>query len=203
MGKDQKANLLRRIVTNIYVRNIFLMVIIFFVMVWGVLFYLKSYTRHNDTMQVPNLKGLQAQDAKAMLASSDMKCEVVDSVYHENGVPGAILEQIPKEDSQVKKGRTIYLTVQSKDEPLAASPDLEDTSQRQAESLLRSVGFSNINIVQVPSEYEGLVIGLEYKGRTVVAGQKLPKGAYLTLKVGSGIADNTENQDQNQTSAIN
>ena len=186
MGKDQKSNFFKKIITSVFLRNILLMAVIFIAIVWGVLFSLKIYTKHNDTIQVPNLKGLQAQDAEAIIASSDLKCEVVDSIYHKDGTPGAILEQIPKEDSQVKSGRTIYLTVQSTNEPLATAPDLEDTSQRQAEALLRSLGFSNVNIVKVPSEYEGLVLGLEYKDRNVVAGQKLPKGSYLTLKVGNG-----------------
>lgn len=182
----QKKNNLKKIISNSYFINILLMLVTFVVIVWGIFSYLNIYTRHNDTLEIPNLKGLQVQDAIALTASKDLKCEVVDSIYHEDGTPGAILEQVPKETSKVKRGRTIYLTVQSKNEPLATAPDLEDISFRQAETMLKSAGFTSITVKYVPSEFEGLVVGFEYKGRQVIAGQQLPKGAALTLKVGDG-----------------
>lgn len=186
MGKDQKASFIKRLITNIYLRNILLMIVAFLFIIWGVLFCLKIYTRHNDTIEVPNLKGLQVQDAEAMIASSNLKYEVIDSIYQKEGTPGSILEQIPKEKSRVKEGRTIYLTIQAKNEPLVAIPDLEDASLRQAEALLSALGFSKVNVVSVPSEYQDLVFGVEYKGQTITAGQKVPKGSVLTIKVGDG-----------------
>ena len=94
----------------------------------------------------------------------------------------------------MKEGRTIYLTVQAKSEQLVSMPDLEDASLRQAEALLKALGFSRINIEKVPSQYQDLVFGVAYRGVTVKAGQKIPKNSVLTLRVGDGgvSADSTE-----------
>jgi len=176
----------KKIFGNIYVKNLLLMLIIFFVILFGVLFWLDSYTRHDQSITVPSLKGLQVEEVSAIVNSAKLKYEVVDSIYEKKGVPGSVLEQIPKENSQVKEGRTIYLIVQAKAEQLVKMPDLEDFSQRQAEALLNALGFTKIHIQEVPSEYRGIVISVEYKGIPVTAGQKIPKGSVLSIKVGAG-----------------
>lgn len=185
---------LKKIITNIYVRNIILMLILASILIVITLFCLNKYTRHNESIEVPDLKGLQVQDAASIIASSSLRYEVVDSVYNQDGVPGAIVEQIPLGKSHVKEGRTIYLTIQAKSEQLVSMPDLEDASLRQAEALLKALGFSRINIEKVPSQYQDLVFGVAYKGVTVKAGQKIPKSSVLTLRVGDGgvSADSTE-----------
>ncbi|SHF60434.1 PASTA domain-containing protein [Dysgonomonas macrotermitis] len=180
------VDFLKKFIANIYVRNILLMAVLLFVLIGIVLFCLNQYTRHNKSIEVPDLRGLQIQEVAPIIGSKDLKYEVVDSVYNKDGVPGAIVEQIPLGKSHVKEGRTIYLTIQARSEQLVAVPDLEDSSLRQSEALLRALGFSNINIVRIPSEYLDLVFGLEYKGATVKGGQKIPKNATLTLKVGDG-----------------
>lgn len=192
MGKDKKDSLLKKLVSNIFIRNILIMVILFMVVIWGTLFYLKIHTHHNDTIEVPSLLGLQTQDAEAIIKSSGLKYEVIDSIYHQDGTPGAILEQIPKEKSRVKSGRTIYLTIQAKNEASISIPDLEDSSLRQAQAILSGLGFSNVRIEHVPSEYQDLVFGVEYKGLPVKSGQKIPKNAVLTLRVGNGLGSEPE-----------
>lgn len=186
MGKENKSSFIKQVLSNIFVKNIVLMAIVSAILIGLTLFALNIYTRHNDTREVPDLKGMQVQDAAAIVSSANLKYEVVDSVYQKDGVPGAILEQIPKGKSKVKEGRTIYLTIQSVSEPLIAVPDLEDASLRQSETLLRTLGFTNINIEYIPSEYRGLVYSVEYRGNKLKAGEKIPKGSTLTLKVGDG-----------------
>ena len=183
------------------------MIIVVLVVVFGVLFWLDGYTRHDQAVTVPLLKGLQVEEAGAILRSANLNYEVVDSIYEKRGVPGSVLEQIPVEDSNVKEGRTVYLIVQAKAQQLVAVPDMADYSQRQAEALLNSLGFTNIKIEEVSSDYKGLVISIEYKGLTLAGGQKIPKGAVLLMKVGDGIgsagytSDSTSTED-NETPPI-
>lgn len=186
MGKESKKNIVIAILTNIYVRNIFLMAIILFALIGATLWWLNSYTRHNESVTVPELKGMQVQDIETLINSSHLKYEIVDSIYHEGGTPGAILEQIPVGNSKVKEGRTIYLTVQSINEPMVAIPDLEDASLRQAQTLLSTLGFTHVAIEYIPSEFRDLVYGIEHKGQKLKAGQKIPKNATITIKVGNG-----------------
>lgn len=186
MGKENKKSIFKQLISNIYIKNIILMAVVALVLTGLALLWLNVYTRHNDSREVPDLRGMQVQDAAAIVSSVNLRYEVVDSIYQNNGIPGAILEQIPEGKSRVKEGRTIYLTIQSVSEPQIAVPDLEDASLRQSETILRTLGFTNLNIEYIPSEYRGLVYSVEYKGRKLNAGEKIPKGSVLTLKVGDG-----------------
>lgn len=194
----KKQNVILRFLTNIYVKNILLMLVVSAVLVFIVLMALKSYTKHNESITVPQVKGLQMEEAINILQSSDLRYEVIDSIFQTGGTPGAILEQIPKENSNVKKGRTIFLTVQAKSVQMIAIPELTDYSRRQAEAQLNSLGFTKITIDEVPSAYKGLVISVSYQGKVITRGQKIPKGAPLKLTVGAG-GENPEDSITNQT----
>lgn len=186
----------KKIICNIYLKNLFLMAVLVLAIVFGTLYWLKGYTRHDQKVIVPTLKGLQVEEAAAILHSVKLKYEVVDSIYEKRGVPGAVLEQVPFENSTVKEDRTVYLIVQAKAEQLVSIPDLADYSQRQAESLLNALGFTNIKIEQVSSDYKGLVISVEYKGVQLAEGQKIPKGSVLLMKVGDGLGGTTSDTIQ-------
>lgn len=186
MGKEK--SIASKLLENTYVRNIGLMALISIALIFIVLFGLRIYTKHGDYVVVPQLKGMQVSDAARILDDIDLKYEVVDSVFKKGGIPGTILDQIPKDSSRVKDGRTIYLTVQARGEEMVAVPDVVDASLRQAEALLSALGFENITVREVEGEFENLVLGIEYKGVAVKTGQKLAKSAALVLKVGKGMS---------------
>lgn len=185
MEKKEK-NIFLRFFTNIFVKNLLLMAIIAVVLVAGVLIGLSYYTKHNEWIAVPNLKGLQIEEAGNILRSTELKYEIVSSLYDTGQPPGSIVEQIPKENSNIKKGRKVFLYIQAEGEQMISIPDLKDMSRRQAESQLNTLGFTDIKIAEVPSVYKGLVISLSYEGKEVVPGQKIPKGAPLRMTVGAG-----------------
>lgn len=54
-------------------------------------------------MSVPKLAGLQVEEANAILKSKGLHIEIIDSIYQKDAVPGAIIEQVPEENSKVKK----------------------------------------------------------------------------------------------------
>jgi len=151
-----------------------------------VLIGLNFYTKHNESVIVPSVKGLQVQEAADVLRSANLNYEISDSVFQAEGVPGAIIEQVPIGESNVKKGRTVFLIIKAKSVQMVAIPELKDFSRRQAEAQLNSLGFTKITIVEVSSIYKGLVISVSHKGKELVPGQKIPKGSPLTLTVGAG-----------------
>ncbi len=181
-----KKNVVSRFISNIYVKNILLMIIVSCVLVAIVLFILNVYTRHNESVDVPAVKGLQIEEARGILNSASLECEVVDSIFVTGGIPGAVIEQTPKEASKVKEGRTVFLTIQAKGVQMVAIPELKDYSRRQAEAQLNSLGFNKIVIDEVPSAYAGIVISISYKGKELSPNQKVPKGATLRMTVGAG-----------------
>ena len=167
------------------------MILAFALLIVFTLIGLNLYTRHNQSIVVPNVKGLQIKEASSFLSSAGLKYEVVDSVYRRGGTPGAIVDQVPKASSQVKVGRTIFLTVQAFGQQMISVPDLTDYSQRQAISLLEAMGFTNIQIEEVYSEYKDLVISVQYNNKTLQKGQKVPLDALVRLQVGNGMTQPT------------
>lgn len=182
----EKKSFVSKLLTNIYVKNILLMIAAGFILVIIVLFFLSIYTKHDESVVVPAVKGLQVEDAEGILKAANLQYEVVDSIFTTGGVPGAITEQTPKEQSKVKEGRTIFLTIQAKGIQMVAIPELKDYSRRQAEAQLNSLGFDKIIIDEVPSAYAGIVISVSYKGQTLSPNQKIPKGSTLRMTVGAG-----------------
>lgn len=191
----KKKNIIIRFLTSIYVKNILLMVAVFLILVAIVLFALNRYTLHDKSITVPSVKGLQMEEAGSILSSSHLRYEISDSIFQTGGTPGAVLEQVPKGESKVKEGRTVYLTVQAKGVQMVPVPELKDYSRRQAEAQLNSLGFSKIYVEEVPSPYAGIVISVSYKGLELRPNQKVPNNATLKMVVGAGgesLDDSTE-----------
>ncbi|WP_308599946.1 PASTA domain-containing protein [uncultured Dysgonomonas sp.] len=182
----KKENIISRLLKNIYVKNVLMMIGAFVGLVIIVLFLLNFYTKHNESITVPTVKGLQVQDAAGILESSDLRYEISDSIFQAEGAPGSIIEQIPKEQSKVKKGRTVFLVIKAKGVQLVSVPELKDYSRRQAEAQLASLGFNKVTIQEVPAAYKGLVISISYRGKQLTPNQKIPKGSPLVMIVGAG-----------------
>lgn len=92
----------------------------------------------------------------------------------------------------MKEGRTVYLTVNTLDVPLRAIPDVADNSSlRQAQAKLLNAGFK-LNQVQLVNGEKDWVYGVKYQGRQLAAGEKIPVGSSLTLMVGNGSGDTSE-----------
>ena len=99
------------------------------------LLFLNVYTRHDQNVKVPILAGLQVEEANAILRSKGLHIEIIDSVYQKDAVPGAIIEQVPEANSNVKKGRAIYVSIYAKSPAEVSLPELVDYSLRQAQAL--------------------------------------------------------------------
>ncbi|MCW1734407.1 PASTA domain-containing protein [Anaerorudis cellulosivorans] len=176
----------KRFFENSIIKNLLLIVLVSVVLLILTLLFLKVYTRHDQNVSVPKLAGLQVEEANAILKSKGLHIEIIDSVYQKDAVPGAIIEQVPEENSKVKKGRAIYVAVYAKTPQQVTMPELVDYSLRQAQALLISMGFTQLSIEEVPSEYSGLVLGVEYRGRKLMPNEKVPAGSPLKLIVGNG-----------------
>ncbi len=144
------------------------------------------YTRHNQNIEVPSLSTLQVEEAKSILKSKGLKLEVLDSIYRKGAVPGSVIDQNPDAKSNVKRGRSVYVTIYSRMPQQIAIPGLNDFSLRQAQALLISMGFTQLTIEETPSEYAGLVLSVVYRGKTLRPDEKVPAGSPLKLIVGSG-----------------
>jgi len=145
---------------------------------------LKNYTHHGISYSVPNLSGMTYDEAKEVAEATRLKVELLDSVYDKTVRPGAVVDQVPKANQQVKEGRLIYLTINANEAEMVAIPKLTDISFRQAQVLLENCGLTIDSISYQPSEYTDLVLNVYQGEKELAEGDKLEKGSSVMLVVG-------------------
>lgn len=168
------------------IKNILIAAAIVVGLSWGIFILINIYTNHGEIESVPNLTGLTLDEAKILLENHNLKYEVIDSVYTKSKKLGSIVEQNPLPKTIVKPGRQIYLIVNSKSVRQVVIPPVIDVSLRQAEAMLFSVGINVGGISYAPSDYKDLVLGINYQGKSLAPGAKIPEGSSVTLVAGNG-----------------
>ncbi|MBQ9560116.1 MAG: PASTA domain-containing protein [Bacteroidaceae bacterium] len=161
----------------------FAVIVLLIVCTW---MWLGHYTHHGEEIEVPNVVGQLVGDAEYTLEMLELEAVVVDSTYDRSKPSGTIMVQHPKAGAKVKSGREIYLTINSKQSPSIALPDIADNSSlREAQDRLRQLGF-RIGPIEYRNGDKDWVYGVKCQGRTVMTGERIPTDAPITLIVGSG-----------------
>lgn len=167
--------------------NVVLMIAVLIIAPVATLFYIDHYTHHGERIEVPNLDGVDLDDAIDMLAESGLVAEVTDSINKEGYRPGAVCSQTPKAGSEVKEGRTVYLTVIRFGEAMVAFPNVSGYSTAdEARQILTNLGFTLNDDMIVESEDKGLVLSVYQGSKELRAGQMVSTSRPVTLHVGSG-----------------
>ncbi len=166
--------------------NLLAMIILAVAIIFIVLKSLDIYTRHGEAVVVPDAKGMSVTQANVLFSNEDLHMVISDSTYIREQPAGIILEHNPPAGQKVKKGRTIYLTINTLSVPLQVVPDVADnSSRRQAEARILASGFK-LNEPELIIGEKDWVYGVKYRGNTLAPGEKVPTGASLTLVVGDG-----------------
>jgi beta-lactam-binding protein with PASTA domain len=187
--KIEMNNFFVKLIKNPYVLNLLLAVIVACGLIYGTLKWLDKYTRHNEAVVVPDVKGLRVEEAAEFFKNNNLRYNVIDSVFSKDVSPGAIVELVPSAGSKVKEGRIVFITVNAMTSQMATIPEVEDLSFRQAYALLRARGFENVEIEYVPGDFKDLAVSVDLRGRTLNKGEHVPLTAPLVLKVSSGEAE--------------
>ena len=204
-GKEFKQKMLSPILWV----NLLVMALVTVLLFIGLWIWLGRYTHHGEEIIVPNVEGKLIGDVEYSLEMLNLKAVVIDSTYDHSQPSGAIMVQQPKAGSKVKSGREIYLTINSKASPMVALPDIADNcSLREAQDRLRQLGFRIGSVEQTDGDKDW-VYGVKCQGRNVVAGERVPADAVITLIVGSGSEeeefdydDETPGEDDGQTQSF-
>ena len=154
--------------------------------VYIVLKSIDSYTNHNQAVNVPDVRGLQIEDAAPFFEKNLLRYTVIDSIYSKAAIPGAIVELLPEANSKVKKNRLVYITINAKTEETAPIPEITDISYRQAYALLKARGFLDVESKYVTGEFRDLTVGVEYGGKMIEEGTPVPLTAKLILVISDG-----------------
>lgn len=178
-----------RFFKNPIILNLIIAIGVSILLLFAVLKWLDVYTRHNQAVVVPNLKGLDIENAGAALKHSKLEYNIIDSVFSKEVPPGAVVDIIPQAGSKVKEGRIVFITMNATNPQTVQVPEVEDLSFRQAYALLKSRGFNTIETEYVPGDYKDLAIAVELNGQALYPGENVPVSAALKLIVSSGEAE--------------
>lgn len=161
----------------------------------GVKFGLDMYTHHGESIAIPDVRRKSFADADYLLREAGMTVVVSDTGYVRGLPPDCILEQSPAPGDRVKSGHVIYLTVNASHTPTLTIPDIIDNSSlREAMAKLQAMGFKLTHPMFVEGEKDW-VYGLVVRGRQVKACDRVGIDDYITIQVGNGQRDSTEEID--------
>ncbi|WP_257669869.1 PASTA domain-containing protein [Parapedobacter tibetensis] len=155
---------------------------VFFLIIF---FSLRQYTRHNESVLVPELKGILVDEAIKKLQSQGFEYNL-DSVYQMDARPGLVIEQDPDPNTKVKKNRTLYLTIITRNAPEVAFPDLVEKTFVEARATLGSYGLKLGDTTYIPDIARDMVLDVKFGGERLNAGRPIPKGSIVDLVLGDG-----------------
>lgn len=178
-----------KILKNPIVISLLLAILILWGLIYGTLVWLDIYTRHNEAVVIPDVKGMTMEEAAPFLAEKGIRYNIIDSVFSKDVDPGAIVEIVPTPGSKVKEGRIVFVTINAKTSQMARIPEVQDLSFRQVYALLTSIGFKSIEVKYVAGDYKDLAIGVEWNEKILEEGQHVPLNAHLTLVVSGGFEE--------------
>jgi eukaryotic-like serine/threonine-protein kinase len=144
------------------------------------------YTNHGEAIEVPGLTGVQQNDLSQFDPNGDFRFVVIDSIFDDQFVKGAIVLQDPPPGSKVKRGRKIYLTVVATQPEMVRMPDLVDLTLRQALSGLKASGLKLDRLEYVPNIARNAVLEQKHNGDTIAPGTEILKGSDIELILGQG-----------------
>ena len=146
---------------------------------------IKLYARQGQEYELPDVVGTNIAELKAD-NPIELDVVVLDSIFRPGQEGGRILTQDPKAGTMVKKGRKLYITMTAYSPEDAVLPELAGLTVRQAVSELANAGLETGTLKFVEDRYKNSVIDQSCKGKTVYAGQQIPRGSVIDLTVGLG-----------------
>lgn len=183
--------------------NIGIAIVAIALVLWFVFIWMNWYTRHNEFIEVPALKGVAYEEAVQKLEDAGLRYEIYDSVYNADFKKNAITDQDPAAKAQVKPNRIIYLSINALAKPKVKMPKLVDQSITLSKAVLKNAGLVLGNVTYKFDDIgHNLVIAQLHNGQPIYPGKLLEKGSVIDLVVATnrrGVMEpdstNTVNED--------
>ncbi|MEN5196814.1 PASTA domain-containing protein [Sphingobacterium faecium] len=179
------SKILQYLRTNTFRNN--LLIAIGFVLAIFLFIYLglKVYTKHDESIEVPQVKGLHVSAAISALENANLEYQI-DSVYQMDAKPGLVIEQDPEPKFHVKTGRTIYLTIITQVAPEIAFPKIKDKTLIEASSILKNHNLRIGDTTYVADIARDIVLDAQFAGQSIREGRMITKGSKIDLILGNG-----------------
>lgn len=151
---------------------------------------LSLITRHGKTVITPDFTNLSVKQAEEVAREGHVNVKVVDSVFVRRLPGGVVYRQQPKAGSTVKKGRSVFLTINSIVPRKVVMPNLFGYSVTEARAELQNRGLNMGKLTYVKDIATNTVLGQYYEGKEVKTGDLVVNGSTIDLKVGVSGEDN-------------
>ncbi|WP_306640322.1 PASTA domain-containing protein [Sanyastnella coralliicola] len=175
---------LKFIFSKTFAKNLIFALIFVVLVPLGLYMYLSWSTEHGEHVDVPDLTGMQIADAASKLDELSLTYVVIDSVYSEKGERGAIFEQSPPAEAEVKEGRLVYLTVYRLTPPAETLKVEEGMNERVAEIILDNKGIRYEKEYVEDQLLAGMVVKVVRKGKELEPDAQIRRGERVTLVIG-------------------
>ena len=183
-----------------------LILICIFLLFFGLIKWLSSYTHHGSYIQVPDFKNQQVSNLNSFINGKEISYQIIDSIYDPKEKPGVVIRQDPEPLTKVKHNRKVYLYVTGLVAPTVMMPKLVDRSERQARLIIVTYGLKVGKFTEKSADCNGCVLSQLVNGKEVGVGEAVKKGSVVNLVIGKkdyyynasgGNMDSTLTQDPN------
>ncbi len=157
---------------------LFLIILFFFSLGW--------ITGNGKTEKVPNVVGLDVVAAQKNIKALGFDVVLQDSIYVDTLARNGVLRQTPEADEVVKKGRTIYLTINRVIAPQVEMPNLIGFSLKSAQTYLKVLGLRMGSINLVTNRNKNVIVDQLVGANPIAPGIKISSGTMINFTVGDG-----------------
>jgi hypothetical protein len=150
--------------------------------------YLPFTTNHGETITVPNLQGMHRDKLEDFLDERDLDYVIDDSSFH-LGMPSFLVyQQYPVAGAKVKKGRKIYVSINSGKPELVKMPNLINRTYMNAQRELENLGLLQGTTKSIPDLQLNAVLKQQINGVDVSPGTPIAKGTRIDFVIGDGLS---------------
>ena len=184
MASKESTGKKKGLFSNWMVRNLLGAVLLLIGLLVVASLVLGLITRHNRTVTVPDFTNMTVSEARAVARAGHVGVKVTDSVFVRRLGAGVVYRQAPKAGATVKKGRSIFLTINSIIPKKVVMPNLVGYSLNEARSELTNRGLALGRLNYTQDIATNNVIRQSVRGRTVRPGDMVISGSEVDLTLG-------------------
>ncbi|MCD4747704.1 MAG: PASTA domain-containing protein [Bacteroidales bacterium] len=180
-------NIIHFLINKKFLIHLGISILLIIVLIWIVMKFLDIYTRHGESIIVPDYTGLTISEIDSVEFNHQFEFIIIDSVYDSQKKGGSVVMQDPLPRSKVKRNRKIYVSLVAILPEQVPMPNLLDLSLRQAINELESGKLKTGKLIYKPSFDKNAVLEQLFKGDTILPGTIIEKGSVIDLILGNGL----------------
>jgi len=154
-------------------------------------FGLDIITRHNRTVEVPDFTNMTFDEASKLAEEGHVGVKVMDSVFIYRLDAGVVYRQNPTAGSIVKRGRKVFLTINSIEPKTVVMPNLVGCSFLEAKAELANRGLVLGTLVYKQDIATNQVLAQRSGGRVISPGKPIVSGSTIDLTLGLSRSEST------------